>query len=72
MSDGIYERVKKVCNFKISNWTNDCNEAMSSIFRQYQEIDIYNIYAPKCNLAQTSRVAAFDHTLEASDQVDDK
>ncbi|XP_052149565.1 serine carboxypeptidase-like 26 isoform X3 [Oryza glaberrima] len=68
VSDGIYERVNKVCNFKISNWTSDCNEAMSNIFRQYQEIDIYNIYAPKCNLAQTSRVAAFDHALEASDQ----
>ncbi|CAN6326765.1 unnamed protein product [Urochloa humidicola] len=27
---------------------------MDTIYSQYQEIDIYNIYAPKCLLNQTS------------------
>uniref|UniRef100_A0A0D9V0E8 Carboxypeptidase n=1 Tax=Leersia perrieri TaxID=77586 RepID=A0A0D9V0E8_9ORYZ len=68
VSDEIYERIKKVCNFMNSNWTNECNQAMGNIFGQYQEIDIYNIYAPKCNLAQTSTVAVGAHAFEASDQ----
>ncbi|KAG8045378.1 hypothetical protein GUJ93_ZPchr0008g12432 [Zizania palustris] len=68
VSDETYERIKKVCNFKVSNWTDDCDEAMSTVFSQYHEIDIYNIYAPKCNLAQSSTAAVVDNALESSDQ----
>ncbi|KAL6897943.1 hypothetical protein ACP4OV_006902 [Aristida adscensionis] len=54
ISDEVYERIKKYCDFKKSNWSADCNAAMITIFNQYQEIDIFNIYAPKCLLNQTS------------------
>ncbi|EEC78565.1 hypothetical protein OsI_18545 [Oryza sativa Indica Group] len=54
VSDQVYERIKKTCNFKNSNWTDDCNAAMNIIFSQYNQIDIYNIYAPKCLLNSTS------------------
>uniref|UniRef100_A0ACD5WNX6 Uncharacterized protein n=1 Tax=Avena sativa TaxID=4498 RepID=A0ACD5WNX6_AVESA len=40
---------------------------MSTIFRQYQEIDTYSIYAPKCNLAQMSASSAVDKALKYSD-----
>jgi len=52
--DEVYNRIKKYCNFKNSNWSDDCNAAMDVIYSQYGEIDIYNIYAPKCLLNQTS------------------
>ncbi|XP_072954410.1 serine carboxypeptidase-like 26 [Typha angustifolia] len=54
VSDQVYEQAKNVCNFKLLDWSNACNDAMNIIFNEYSEIDIYNIYAPKCNLAQTS------------------
>ena len=69
MSDEIYERIKKVCDFKISNWSDDCDKAMSTVFSQYHEIDIYNIYAPRCNLPQSSAALAVDQALTANDQV---
>ncbi|GLJ38151.1 hypothetical protein SUGI_0776740 [Cryptomeria japonica] len=47
-SDQTYKLVKRVCNFKGDNWTDDCSSAMSSIFAEYYQIDIYNIYAPTC------------------------
>ncbi|CAL4895584.1 unnamed protein product [Urochloa decumbens] len=52
--DEVYNRIKKYCDFKNSNWSDDCNAAMDIIYSQYREIDIYNIYAPKCLLNQTS------------------
>ncbi|KAK1664671.1 hypothetical protein QYE76_052830 [Lolium multiflorum] len=67
VSDELYDQIKKVCDFRASNWTDDCDKAMSTIFRQYHEIDIYNIYAPKCNLAQTSVSSSADEALKYSD-----
>ncbi|RLN00601.1 hypothetical protein C2845_PM06G06400 [Panicum miliaceum] len=52
--DEVYNRIKKYCDFKNSNWSDDCSAAMDVIYSQYREIDIYNIYAPKCLLNQTS------------------
>ncbi|WVZ96620.1 hypothetical protein U9M48_042235, partial [Paspalum notatum var. saurae] len=54
VSDDVYARIKKYCDFNISNWSDDCNAAMDIVYSQYQEIDIYNIYAPKCLLNQSS------------------
>lgn len=49
ISDQLYEHINSVCNFKLLNWTSDCGIAMSSVFGEYHKIDIYNIYAPKCD-----------------------
>jgi serine carboxypeptidase-like clade 2 len=68
VSDEIYERIKKVCDFRLSNWSDDCDKAMSTVFSQYHEIDIYNIYAPRCNLPQSSAALAVDRALTANDQ----
>ncbi|CAM0149711.1 unnamed protein product [Urochloa decumbens] len=68
VSDEVYKRIKKVCNFRISNWTDDCDKAMSTVFGQYHEIDIYNIYAPRCNLPQSSAALGVDQELAANDQ----
>ncbi|KAJ1261817.1 hypothetical protein BS78_09G059600 [Paspalum vaginatum] len=54
VSDDVYARIKKNCDFKNSNWSGDCNTAMDVVYSQYEEIDIYNIYAPKCLLNQSS------------------
>ncbi|OEL18691.1 Serine carboxypeptidase-like 33 [Dichanthelium oligosanthes] len=54
VSDEVYDHIKKYCNFKNSNYSDDCSAAMDIVYSQYQEIDIYNIYAPKCLLNQTS------------------
>lgn len=48
ISDQTYDKAKSVCDFKLENWSQQCNEAMSTVFQAYNEIDIYNIYAPSC------------------------
>ncbi|KAE8810016.1 serine carboxypeptidase-like 33 [Hordeum vulgare] len=67
VSDEVYDRIKKNCDFRASNWTDDCNKAMNTIYGQYQLIDIYNIYAPKCNLGQTSAASVVDTELKYSE-----
>ncbi|XP_019248297.1 PREDICTED: serine carboxypeptidase-like 33 isoform X2 [Nicotiana attenuata] len=46
--DSQYEKAKQVCDFNLSNWSDACNDAMKVVWDKYEEIDIYNIYAPKC------------------------
>ncbi|XP_066306264.1 serine carboxypeptidase-like 26 [Miscanthus floridulus] len=67
VSDEVYDRIKKVCDFRVSNWTDDCDKAMNTVFSQYQEIDIYNIYAPRCNLPPSSAALAVDQEFVAND-----
>ncbi|KAL6990132.1 Serine carboxypeptidase-like 26, variant 2 [Sarracenia purpurea var. burkii] len=50
ISDQDFQRAKQVCDFKLSNWSGQCNHAMNVVFANYDEIDIYNIYAPICLL----------------------
>lgn len=51
ISDQVYGVVNKVCNFKLFNLTDECNDALNVVYKEYKKIDIYNIYAPKCNIA---------------------
>ncbi|OWM88016.1 hypothetical protein CDL15_Pgr016589 [Punica granatum] len=48
ISDELYNKAKSACDFKLVNWSEECNGAMSTVFLTYQEIDFYNIYAPIC------------------------
>ncbi|KAH6757944.1 serine carboxypeptidase-like 33 [Perilla frutescens var. hirtella] len=54
VSDQEYDKAKQACDFKLENWSSGCNSAMSVVFDLYNEIDIYNIYAPSCLLNKTS------------------
>lgn len=58
ISDEQYEKAKQVCDFKQSQWSNECNQAMNDLYNDYSEIDIYNIYAPACRLNTTSSVTS--------------
>ncbi|KAK3160852.1 hypothetical protein QOZ80_1BG0065870 [Eleusine coracana subsp. coracana] len=49
ISDQIYEHVKNVCDFRLPYFTNECTDAMDLVYTQYDTIDIFNVYAPKCN-----------------------
>nr|CAD1829725.1 unnamed protein product [Ananas comosus var. bracteatus] len=69
VSDQVYELINKVCDFRTDNWSNACNDAMNVVFEQYDLIDIYNIYAPKCNLAQTTSSPAADDTTGAESKI---
>ncbi|KAL3508207.1 hypothetical protein ACH5RR_033589 [Cinchona calisaya] len=60
ISDQEYEKAKQVCNFKLYDWTLECNEAMNVVFKKYDEIDIYNIYAPACLLKLNSTSSSSD------------
>jgi serine carboxypeptidase-like clade 2 len=60
ISDQHYEKVKQVCDFKKSEWSNECNQVMSELFHYYSEIDIYNIYAPACLSNSTSSVTTIN------------
>lgn len=59
ISDREYERAKKVCDFKLINWSMECIEAMGVLFGKYREIDIYNIYAPTCLLNTSTSSPTF-------------
>lgn len=48
ISDQLFNNVTNACNFRMAQWGEKCNELMRQVFLQYDEIDIYNIYAPKC------------------------
>ncbi|XVF38922.1 hypothetical protein REPUB_Repub20aG0144200 [Reevesia pubescens] len=54
--DELYHKIKQVCDFKVSAWSIECNDLVNEVFDKYSEIDIYNIYAPKCliDIANTS------------------
>ncbi|KAL0690822.1 hypothetical protein Bca4012_090501 [Brassica carinata] len=54
ISDNLYDTAKRNCDFKSSNWSEPCNVAMNTMFQKYKEIDIYNIYAPKCTTSNSS------------------
>ncbi|KAM0906935.1 hypothetical protein ACQ4PT_016467 [Festuca glaucescens] len=58
VSDEVYKHIKENCDFKTPNWTDGCNTAMTVVFDQYDLIDIYNIYAPKCLLDLNSSSSA--------------
>lgn len=57
--DNLYDTAKRNCDFKSSNWSEPCNIAMNTVFRKYEEIDIYNIYAPKCTTNSSSGASFF-------------
>ncbi|XP_057725930.1 serine carboxypeptidase-like 26 [Arachis stenosperma] len=60
ISDEQYEKAKKVCDFKQIDWPKECNEAMNTVWQDYSEIDIYNIYAPKCTLNSSTSSLLLD------------
>ncbi|XP_059644699.1 serine carboxypeptidase-like 26 isoform X1 [Cornus florida] len=64
-----YDRAKKVCNFKVEDWSNECIVSMNGVFKKYEEIDIYNIYAPKCILNTTSSSAQSSGSFVSSTKV---
>lgn len=49
ISDQLYERVKTACDFRLSPTSTECGHVMDLLYHTYDEIDIYNVYAPKCN-----------------------
>ncbi|XWS14246.1 hypothetical protein CRYUN_Cryun36dG0106300 [Craigia yunnanensis] len=53
ISDELYHKAKRVCDFKVSDWSIECNDVVNEVFDKYSEIDIYNIYAPKCLINST-------------------
>ncbi|GMY27975.1 serine carboxypeptidase-like 33 [Fagus crenata] len=57
ISDELYNKAKQTCDFKIPGWSIKCNIVMNQVFDKYDEIDIYNIYAPKCLINTTSSQA---------------
>ncbi|KAL6626237.1 hypothetical protein ACP70R_029963 [Stipagrostis hirtigluma subsp. patula] len=54
ISDQFYERIRNVCNFKLSPTTKECSHTMNLMFNLYDEIDIFNVYAPKCNTDESA------------------
>ena len=57
ITDQHYDKAKQACDFKSPNWSSECNIVMNQLFEKYNEIDIYNIYAPKCLTNSTSSLA---------------
>ncbi|KAF8017745.1 hypothetical protein BT93_H2827 [Corymbia citriodora subsp. variegata] len=66
ISDQLYDKCKQSCDFTVPDWSDECNEGMSTLFATYlQEIDIYNIYAPVCLLNSSSTSSSLSHTSES-------
>ncbi|MBA0587415.1 hypothetical protein Gorai_000547 [Gossypium raimondii] len=58
ISDEFYHKIKQACDFKELNWSTECNALVNQVFDTYSEIDIYNIYDPKCLINTTSSATA--------------
>lgn len=58
ISDEFYHKIKQTCDFKELYWSTECNALVNQVFDIYSEIDIYNIYAPKCLINTTSSATA--------------
>ncbi|KAE8690455.1 Serine carboxypeptidase-like 33 [Hibiscus syriacus] len=56
--DDLYRKSKQVCDFKALILSTECNDVVNQVFDKYSEIDIYNIYAPKCLFNTTSSSTA--------------
>ncbi|RLM91417.1 serine carboxypeptidase-like 33 isoform X1 [Panicum miliaceum] len=64
ISDQLYQHVKNVCNFRTIFFTGECAHAMNLVYTQYDKIDIYNVYAPKCNTDESALSSSSDSTIE--------
>ncbi|XP_031495717.1 serine carboxypeptidase-like 35 [Nymphaea colorata] len=53
ISDQLYRRVKRQCDFSSENQTTGCNNALSTMLQAYGDIDIYSIYSPVCTATLT-------------------
>ncbi|KAJ4831809.1 Serine carboxypeptidase-like 26 [Turnera subulata] len=58
VSDQVYYKARQVCDFRVPDWSDACNDVMNRVFERYSEIDIYNLYAPKCLINTTSSVGS--------------
>ncbi|XP_066316317.1 serine carboxypeptidase-like 26 [Miscanthus floridulus] len=64
ISDQLYKHVKSVCTFRTIFLTGECAHAMSLVYTQYDKIDIYNVYAPKCNTDESALSSSSKNTVE--------
>ncbi|XP_021750570.1 serine carboxypeptidase-like 34 [Chenopodium quinoa] len=48
ISDKVFRDVKRKCNFKVENVSDDCTSALNEYFEVYDLIDMYSLYAPIC------------------------
>ena len=70
ISDQLYQHVKNVCNFRTIFFTGECTHAMNLVYTQYDKIDIYNVYAPKCNTDESALLSSSsDSTIEKTAKV---
>ena len=69
ISDKFYERVKNVCDFRLSPTSNECSHVMNLLFKIYHEIDIYNVYAPRCNTDGSAFLSSFNSSVEKEGKV---
>ncbi|CAL4956909.1 unnamed protein product [Urochloa decumbens] len=64
ISDQLYKHVTNVCNFRTISFTGECAHAMKLVYTQYDKIDIYNVYAPKCNADESAMSSSSGSTTE--------
>ncbi|CAH9114977.1 unnamed protein product [Cuscuta epithymum] len=57
ISNEEYELAKRECDFWSSNLSDKCNDAMYTLWANYQEIDLNNIFGPKCLPIKSSSAA---------------
>lgn len=53
-SDETYEGINKYCDFVSGNFSSKCTKYLNQASDELGDVDIYNIYAPLCNLSSSS------------------
>ncbi|KAL5222919.1 hypothetical protein ABZP36_027632 [Zizania latifolia] len=66
ISDQLYEHVNNVCDFRLSPCSKECYHVMDSVYAQYDMIDIFNVYAPKCNTEESALFSTSDSRAETN------
>ncbi|KAL3617186.1 hypothetical protein CASFOL_038933 [Castilleja foliolosa] len=67
ISDQNYDKAKRTCEFNKVYWSDECVSAMEMLWAQYNNIDMYNIYAPSCLLNQTTLMPTKTRTKRKMD-----
>lgn len=68
ISDQLYVRINKECDFLHGHLTLQCSEALKGFMEAYADIDIYSIYSPVCLNYDFSNLLVPPHRLFSNSQ----
>lgn len=57
ISEELYGRIKKSCNFSESQPSSECNSLLNDYYGVYNIIDMYSLYTPACVQSNSTKTS---------------